>query len=116
VNANTAKLLEKRFADTASAMELLEENLSVDEPSVEEHARIELARLHFDQRNYFKVVDLLSKDYEGQWSSTFNEQRELFGQLMLCFALETLGEKDRARRQFERVTYLHQVISPIDLS
>jgi hypothetical protein len=110
VRSNMAKLFEKRFESTTLAMSLLEENLMADDPAVVEHARIELARLHFEQGHHPKVVELLSNDYEGQPSATLNEQRELFGRLMLSVGLTLLGDQTRLRRQLRWISYLHRVV------
>jgi hypothetical protein len=104
VNANLARLRERRFDDTASAVALFEENLRVDNPLVREHASIELARLYFDKGQYQRVVALLRAAPDGPWSSSFSEKRELFAQLMFGIASQALGEP--ASKQRQRLFYL----------
>jgi hypothetical protein len=106
INANTAKLLEKRFADLPSAIKLLEVNLAANEPLIRENARIDLARLYFDQGNHHRVVDLLSSLYDEAYPIDLDEQQELFGRLMFSLALSIIGDITRTRRQLGRLTYL----------
>jgi hypothetical protein len=106
INANTAKLLEKRFLCLDGAVELLQRNLSASDPLMQEHARIELARIHFDKGSHKKVVDLLEPIYGAELPAGFDEEQELFGRLLFSFALCIVGSALPARRQLRRISYL----------
>jgi hypothetical protein len=113
INRNTAKLLAKRSADLPGAIKLLEENISASDPLVREHARIELARLYFDQGSHQRVVELLDPLYDQAQPTDFDEQQELFGRLMFSFALLIVKDTTRAQRQLPRLIYLlHAIDTP----
>ena len=91
-------------------MKLLEANLSANQPLTRENARIDLARLNFDQGNHHRVVALLSPLYDEAYPVDFDEQQELFGRLMFGIALTIVGDITRSRRQLGRLIYLLHVV------
>lgn len=109
LRANLARLLEQRFCDPISAIELLENNLLEKDANFQEHARIELARLYWDRGNFRRVIDLLSDHFERGWSLSLNEDREYFAQVALFTALLLTGETTRASAQSSKLAYLNAV-------
>jgi hypothetical protein len=109
LNANGARLLERRFGDIPAAMRLLEANIEATEPIHRENARFDLARLSFDYRDHHRVIDLLAPIYDEGHPVNLDEQQELFGRLMFGISLSIAGDVSRSRRQLARLTYLLHV-------
>lgn len=109
INGNIAKVLEKRFGDACGAIKVLESNLFVQDKLHEEYARLELARLYFDQQEHLKVIELLSALYDEACPTTLDEQQELFGRLVFSISLSISGDVARSRSQLARLTYLLHV-------
>lgn len=105
INANTAKLLEKRLARVTEAIELLKANMSASEAWIHRHARLELARIYFDRQEYLDVVDMLDSSY-NEHSTEFDEEQELFARLLLAFSLTFLGSIEKNHRKLGRLSYL----------
>jgi hypothetical protein len=107
LNRNTARLFSARLSDPTAAKKLLHENLERElSPLTRELDLRNLARLYFDERNYGKVVDLLSPLYERHVVGTYDEQEELFGRALFSLSLAALDEIGRARRQLARLEFL----------
>jgi len=106
INTNLAKLLKTRFSDVDTAQQLLEENLGATEPEQRARARLDLAAIHFDRKEYSRVTELLMETVDTEAIGAFDTETELFARAMLAISFVLLGNEREAAYQLERVSHL----------
>lgn len=106
INANAAKVYERRLDQTGRAVELLEESFRTGGAAAQEHSRLELARIFFDRGGYDVVFGLLSGVYGDPGVHLFDEPRELLARMMLALSSVRLGHTGVAAAQLPRLAYL----------
>jgi hypothetical protein len=111
---NTAKLLIKRFDDPHGAIKLIEGLLDSSEERIRQSSQQTLGRIHFDRRNYHKVVEYLAPYLERDGQHDLSESEELFDRFIFVLSLLALDQGKRAARQLSRMQYLAHVNSAAD--
>lgn len=107
LNRNLAQLLALRFHELDRAVDLLADNLSLDaSPITRESDIVNLARMHFDRREFRRAADLLTECYERGQPASLAPEKESFGRALLAVSLLHLGELARLQAQIDQLEAL----------
>jgi hypothetical protein len=111
LHTNTAKLLDRRFADRAGAIAHLENAVRLARDEHKQHLTVELARMSFDAGDDAEVVALLRPFFGDPAPASTDEREELFARAMLAVSLMRLG---RGREAAEQLGSLRRLSAAAD--
>ena len=116
IRANIARVYEKRLGDPDRAIKSLNENLKVNHTSASEHARIEIARMHFDAGRHREAIDVLSFIYDDVSRHSLDDRRELLARLILAVSHCVIGQPNRGQKHACRIASLCSSLESVGAS
>ena len=116
-NSNISKLMRKRFNNEEMTISYLKKNLEINLSYVQEYARMELAKLYFQNKNYYETVNVLEtlfEDCDGKFDIK-NKEQEMISRLIFVTSLLAIDERNRVKDQIPYLQYLCNIFNaPIE--